>query len=55
MVSRGVGILFLSIICFLFVSEQYRYRERVENVDKQAIIKEQYERELLLNYSSEKI
>ena len=51
---RGVGIL-VSIICFSFISKQYRYRERDENVNEQAIIEEQYERELLLNYSSDKI
>ena len=51
---RGVGI-FVSIICFSFISKRYRYRERDENVNEQAIIEEQYERELLLNCSSEKI
>ena len=51
---RGVGI-FVSIICFSFIFKQYRYRERDEIVNEQAIIEEQYERELLLNYSSEKI
>ena len=51
---RGVRI-FVSIICFSFISKRYRYRERDENVNEQAIIEEQYERELLLNYSSEKI
>ena len=49
---RGVGI-FVSIICFSYISKQYRYRERDENVNEQAIIEEQYERELLLNYSNE--
>ena len=49
---KGVGI-FVSIICYSFISKQYRYRERDENVNEQAIIEEQYERELLLNSSSE--
>ena len=51
---KGVGI-FVSIICYSFISKQYRYRERDENVNEQAIIEEQYERELLLNYSSDEL
>ena len=50
--SKGLCI-FLSIMLFLLVSKNYRYRERDEIVNEQAIIEEQYERELLLNSSSE--
>ena len=50
--SKGFGI-FLSIMLFLLVSKNYRYRERDEIVNEQAIIEEHYERELLLNSSSE--
>ena len=46
--SKGVGI-FLSIILFICISKAYRYRERNEVVNEQAMIEEQYERELLLN------
>ena len=45
---KGFGI-FLSIISFSLVCKFYRYRERDEIVNEQAIIEEQYERELLLN------
>ena len=31
--TRGVGI-FVSIICFSFISKRYRYRERDENVNE---------------------
>ena len=48
---KGFGI-FLSMIAFSFVCKKYRYRERNEIVCEQAIIEEQYERELLLNSSS---
>ena len=47
---KGVG-LFLSIALFSLVCKHYRYRERNEIVNEQAIIEEQYERELLLNKS----
>ena len=50
--SKGFGI-FLSIMLFLLVSKNYHYRERDEIVNEQAIIEEHYERELLLNSSSE--
>ena len=47
--AKGVGI-FISIIAFSFVSaEAYKYREREEIVNEQAIIEEVYERELLMN------
>ena len=45
--------IFLSIVLFLLVSKTYHYRERDEIVNEQAIIEEHYERELLLNSSSE--
>ena len=51
---RGVGT-FVSIICFSYISKQYQYRESDENVNEQAIIEEQCERELLKNSSSEEI
>ena len=47
---KGFGI-FLSIAFFSFVSKHYHYRERNEVVNEQAIIEEQYERELLMNES----
>ena len=50
--SKGLGI-FLSIMLFFLVSKNYYYRERDEIVNEQAIIEEHYERELLLNSSSE--
>ena len=49
---KGFGI-FLSIIAFSIVCKQYRYRERNEVVNEQAIIEEQYERELLNNSSDD--
>ena len=45
---KGFGI-FLSIVTFSLVCKFYRYRERDEIVNEQAIIEEQYERELLYN------
>ena len=44
--------MFLSIISFSVVHKHYHYRERDEIVNEQAMIEEQYERELLLNSSS---
>ena len=46
--AKGVGI-FISIIAFSFVCGRYKYRERDEIVNEQAIIEEVYERELLIN------
>ncbi len=48
---KGVG-LFISIALFSFIAKNYRYREKNEVVNSQAMIEEQYERELLLNDSS---
>ncbi len=48
---KGVG-LFVSIGLFSFIAKNYRYREKNEVVNSQAMIEEQYERELLLNESS---
>ena len=48
---KGVG-LFVSIGFFSFVAKNYRYREKNEVVNSQAMIEEQYERELLLKDSS---
>ena len=42
-------VIFLSLIAFSFVCKTYKYRERNEIVNEQAIIEAQYERELLLN------
>ena len=50
--SKGFGI-FLSIMLFFLISRNYHYRERDEIVNDQAITEEHYERELLLNSSSE--
>ena len=50
--SKGF-VIFLSIMLFFLVSKNYHYRERDEIVNEQAIIEEHYERELLLNSSSE--
>ena len=44
--------IFISIIIFSSMCKQYQYRRRDEIVNEQAIIEEQYERELLLNSSS---
>ena len=49
---KGLGI-FLSIASFFLVYKFYRYRERDEIINEQAIIEEQYERELLLNRDEE--
>ena len=49
---KGFGI-FLSIVSFSLVYKFYRYRERDEIVNEQAIIEEQYERELLFNNDEE--
>ena len=49
---KGLAVL-VSIVCFMIVSRHYRYREKNETVNRQAIIEEQYERELLLNSSDE--
>ena len=49
---RGFGI-FLSILSFSIIYKSYRYRERNEIVNEQAIIEEQYERELLNNSSED--
>ena len=49
---KGVCI-FLSIVLFSVVCRHYRYRERNEVVNEQAIIEEQYERELLINSSTQ--
>ena len=46
--AKGCGIV-LSIVAFSAVCRYYRYRERNEVVNEQAIIEEQYERELLMN------
>ena len=43
--------IFLSIVSFSLVHKCYQYRERDEIVNEQAMIEEQYERELLLNSS----
>ena len=44
--------IFLSIVSFSVICKHYHYRERDEIVNEQAMIEEQYERELLLNVSS---
>ena len=49
---KGFGI-FLSIVSFSLVYKFYRYRERDEIVNEQAIIEEHYERELLFNSDEE--
>ena len=46
--SRGFCI-FVSLILYMVFWKYYRYRERNEIVNEQAIIEEQYERELLHN------
>ena len=51
---RGFGI-FLSIISFSIIYKSYQYRERNEVVNEQAIIEEQYERELLNNSSEDNV
>ena len=49
---KGFGI-FVSILSFSIIYKSYRYRERNEIVNEQAIIEEQYERELLNNSSED--
>ena len=49
---KGFGI-FLSILFFSIIYKSYQYRERNEIVNEQAIIEEQYERELLNNSSED--
>ena len=49
---KGFGI-FVSILSFSIIYKNYRYRERNEIVNEQAIIEEQYERELLNNSSED--
>ena len=52
--SKGFGIfLSIKLMLFFLVSKNYHYRERDETVNEQAIIEEHYERELLLNSSSQ--
>ena len=51
---KGFGI-FLSILSFSIIYKSYRYRERNEIVNEQAIIEEQYERELLNNSSQDNV
>ena len=48
---KGVAI-FISLAAFSIVCKKYKYRERNEIVNEQAMIEEQYERELLMNSSS---
>ena len=40
-------IIFISLLLYSLVCKYYRYRERDEVINEQAIIEEQYERELL--------
>ncbi len=42
-------VIFCSLVAFSIVCKTYKYRERNEIVNEQAIIESQYERELLLN------
>ena len=46
--TKGVAI-FISLAAFSIVCKKYKYRERNEIVNEQAMIEEQYERELLMN------
>ena len=48
---KGFGI-FVSLMAFSLVFKHYKYRQRDEIVNEQAIIEEQYERELLINSST---
>ena len=43
--------MFLSVLIYWFICKHYQYRKRNEIVNEQAIIEDQYERELLLNES----
>ena len=45
---KGVAI-FISLAAFSIVCKKYKYRERNEIVNEQAMIEEQYERELLMH------
>ena len=49
--TKGVAI-FISLAAFSIVCKKYKYRERNEIVNEQAMIEEQYERELLMNSNS---
>ena len=49
---KGFGI-FVSILSFSIIYKSYRYRERNEIVNEQAIIEEQYERQFLNNSSED--
>ena len=49
--TKGVAI-FVSLAAFSIVCKKYKYRERNEIVNEQAMIEEQYERELVKNYNS---
>ena len=46
--TKGIAI-FISLAAFSIVCKKYKYRERNEIVNEQAMIEEQYERELLRN------
>ena len=48
---KGV-MIFISLAAFSIVCKKYKYRERNEIVNEQAMIEEQYERELLMNSDS---
>ena len=48
---KGVAI-FISLAAFSIVCKKYKYREKNEIVNEQAMIEEQYERELLMNSNS---
>ena len=49
---KGLG-MFLSLFFFFLVCKHYQYRKRDEVINQQAMIEEQYERELLINSSLE--
>ena len=49
--TKGVAI-FISLAAFSIVCKKYKYREKNEIVNEQAMIEEQYERELLMNSNS---
>ena len=49
--TKGVAI-FISLAAFSIVYKKYKYRERNEIVNEQAMIEEQYERELVRNSNS---
>ena len=50
---KGVTI-FVSLAAFSIVCKKYKYHERNEIVNEQAMIEEQYERELFMNTSCRK-